>query len=73
MSHFSREYTEISGSLKTEDRNFSEDREAFRQFVLEDINCCPMDEEFIPLSLTFEIMKGRDVSLLRLKQKLWQK
>lgn len=32
-----------------------------------------MDEEFIPLSLTFEIMKGRDVSLLRLKQKLWQK
>ena len=69
MSHFSREYTGISGSLKTEDINFSEDREAFRQFVSEDINCCPMDEEFIPLSFTFEIMKGRDVSLLRLKQK----
>lgn len=30
-----------------------------------------MDEEFIPLSFTFEIMKVRDVSLLRLKQKLW--
>ena len=45
------------------DRVQSKDREAFRRFVCKDIESCPLDEDFMALSLTFfdKMIEGKDV------------
>ena len=67
QEYTARIYCNLWFAKNREERNFAKDIEARRQFVLEHIKCCPMDGEFILLSLTFsdEIMMGREVSLLR--------
>lgn len=64
---FARIYCNLWFAKNRKEINFAKDIEACRQFVLEEIKCCLMDEEFIPSSLTLsdEIMMGREVSLLR--------
>ena len=44
------------------DRDQSKDREAFRCFVCKDIESCPLDEDFMALSLTFfdKMIEGKD-------------
>ena len=44
------------------DRDQSKDREAFTRFVCKDIGSCPLDEDFMALSLTFfdKMIEGKD-------------